>query len=112
MKFESKRDLYRSAIIDWLNRNDYKASEHIIDVTISVLFTRDAVLMGGDFAKALCNNDLFATIRYADREVSDNLKTIILAYHNISIAEYLSFYSPNQELAARYLKDKLSDLKI
>jgi hypothetical protein len=92
MNFQTQRDLYRAATIDWLNRNEYKASEHIIDIIISVLFTRDAVLIGGDFAKAVCNNNLFSAFRYADSETLQNLKTIILAYHNISIQEYTILY--------------------
>jgi hypothetical protein len=87
--FKNKRELYRTAIIDWLNRNNYKASEHIIDVMISVLFTRDSVLIGGGFAKALCDNDLFGVARNADNEVFENLKIIISAYHNISVYEYM-----------------------
>lgn len=87
--FKSKHEIYRTAVVEWLGKNQYRASEHIIDIIISVLFTRDDVQIGGQFAQALCNNDLFGVSRFADTEVFENLKTIILAYHNISIAEYI-----------------------
>jgi hypothetical protein len=85
---DNQRELYRKAVIDWLNRNEYTISEHIIDVIISVLMTRDKVLTGGSFAQAVCNNDLREAVNRADTEVFDNLKKIMSAYHNISIYEY------------------------
>jgi hypothetical protein len=85
---DNQRELYRKAVIDWLSRNDYTISEHIIDVIISVLMTRDKVLIGGSFAQAVCNNDLREAVNRADTEVFDNLKKIMSAYHNISIYEY------------------------
>jgi hypothetical protein len=110
--FQTKRELYRAAIISWANKNEYQLCEHIINITISVLFTRDAVLIGGDFAKSFCNNDLFGVCRHADKEVFANLKYIVSAYHNISIAEYLAFELPNPELAKKYVNGELNSLKI
>jgi hypothetical protein len=88
----NQRELYREAVIDWLMRNEYNTTEHIIDIIISVLMTRDSVLIGGDFAKAVCNNDLRGVVSKADTEVFENLKKIMSAYHNISIYEYQNFY--------------------
>jgi hypothetical protein len=86
---DNQRELYHKAVNDWLARNGYTTvSEHIIDVIISVLMTRDGVLMGGSFAQAVCNNDLRETVNRADAEVFENLKKIMSAYHNISIYEY------------------------
>jgi hypothetical protein len=85
---DNQRELYRKAVIDWFTRNEYTASEHITDVIISVLMTRDKVLIGGSFAQAVCNNDLREAVNRADTEVFDNLKKIMSAYHNISIYEY------------------------
>ena len=85
---DNQRELYRKAVIDWLTRNEYTASEHITDVIISVLMTSDKVLIGGSFAQAVCNNDLREAVNRADTEVFDNLKLIMSAYHNISIYEY------------------------
>jgi hypothetical protein len=85
---DNQRELYRKAVIDWLTRNEYTASVHITDIIISVLMTRDKVLIGGSFAQAVCNNDLREAVNRADTEVFDNLKMIMSAYHNISIYEY------------------------
>lgn len=86
---DNQREIYRKAVIDWLTRNEYTTiSQHIIDVIISVLMTRDKVLTGGSFAQAVCNNDLREAVNRADTEVFDNLKKIMSAYHNISIYEY------------------------
>jgi hypothetical protein len=85
MEFQSKKEIYRIAVVEWLGRNNYRTSEHIIEIIISVLFTRDGVLIGGSFVQALCKNDLFAVANFADSEVFANLKLIILAYHNIRI---------------------------
>lgn len=86
---ENQRNLYRNAVIDWLIRNEYTTiSEHIIDVIISVLMTRDKVLIGGSFVQAVCNNDLREAVNRADTEVFENLKLIMSAYHNISNCFY------------------------
>ena len=85
---DNQRELYRKAVIDWLTRNEYTASEHITDIIISVLMTRDKVLIGGSFAQAVCNNDLREAVNRADTEVFDNLKMIMSAYHNISNCFY------------------------
>ncbi len=85
---DNQREIYRKAVIDWVNRNEYSVSEHIIDVIISVLMTRDKVLIGGSFAQAICNNDLNQAVGRADTEVFENLKKIISAHNNISIYEY------------------------
>ena len=85
---DNQREIYRKAVIDWLTRNEYTASEHITDIIISVLMTRDKVLIGGSFAQAVCNNDLREAVNRADTEVFDNLKKIMSAYHNISNCFY------------------------
>ena len=85
---DNQREIYRKAVIDWLTRNEYTASEHITDIIISVLMTRDKVLIGGSFAQAVCNNDLREAVNRADTEVFDNLKMIMSAYHNISNCFY------------------------
>jgi hypothetical protein len=94
MQFKSKTETYRAAVVEWLGRNQYRVTEHIIGIIVSVLTTRDDVMIGGSFAKAVCDNDLFGVARCADKEVFENLKTILSAYHNISVAEYLIEVSP------------------
>jgi hypothetical protein len=95
MQFKSKTEVYRVAVVEWLGKNNYKVSEHIIDIIISVLQTRDGEhSMAGSFVKALCNNDLRETFRYADNEVLQNMKTILLAYHNISVYEFIATSQP------------------
>lgn len=91
MNFKSKTEVYRVCVVEWLGRNNYKVSEHIIDILISVLQTRDGVSsLGGSFVKAVCDNNLRETFRYADKEVVENMKIILLAYHNISVYEFIA----------------------
>jgi hypothetical protein len=97
----SKTYFYEQAIQNWITRNNYQVSEHITNVILSVLLTRDKLQIGGDFAKAICNNNLFETFRRADKEVWDNIRTIILAYHNISAYEYILF-NHSSDIAAKF----------
>lgn len=79
--FQEIRDSYRQAVIDFLNRYQEQVSEHIIDVMISVMMTRDGKLMGGGFVKAICNNDLKDAISRADNECLKHIRIITLTYH-------------------------------
>lgn len=79
--FQEIRDSYRQAVVHFLNRYQEQVSEHIIDVMISVMMTRDGKLMGGSFVKAVCNNDLKDAISRADNECLKHIRMITLCYH-------------------------------
>jgi hypothetical protein len=80
--WEETRNKYREAVLHFLNRYNEQVSEHIIDVMISVMMTRDNVLQGGSFVQAVVGNNLREAISRADTDCSKNLKIITICAHN------------------------------
>jgi hypothetical protein len=72
------RDSYRMAAVHFANRYNEQVSEHIIDVMISVMMTRDNVLQGGGFVQAVVANNLKESISRADTECGKHLRIISL----------------------------------
>ena len=71
--------LYQTAR-DFVKRYDVEVSDHIIDIIVSVMRTRDNVgWQGGDFVKSIVNNDLKSAVFRADKECINHLKTFVLA---------------------------------
>lgn len=59
-------------------------TEHVKDVTISILLHRDRIVdYGGSFVQAFMANNLKDVIRYADDDVMSHLRMIYQAYNNI-----------------------------
>lgn len=84
MTYQNLRDHYTHVIYEWLQRNKYTATPHVVDVIISILLHRDRIIdHGGSCVKAFMNNNLHDVIRYADTEVMQNLRMIYQAYQNI-----------------------------
>ena len=54
-------------------------SEHIIDIMVSVMMTRDNILQGGSFVQAVGANDLRGAVTRADSDCIKHLKLICLA---------------------------------
>jgi hypothetical protein len=76
--WQETRDSYRQAVVHFLNRYNEEVSEHIIDVMISVMMTRDNVLQGGSFVQAVVANNLKESINRADTECGKHLRIISL----------------------------------
>lgn len=53
---------------------------HLTDIVRSVMMHRDGVMTGGDFVKAVCNNDLYAAINRADTTCRQHLIIIVSAF--------------------------------
>jgi hypothetical protein len=85
--WEETRNKYKEAVLHFLNRYDEQVSEHIIDVMISVMMTRDNVLQGGSFVQAVVANNLKESISRADTDCSKNLRIITLCA-NFCYAEH------------------------
>lgn len=83
MSYLDIRNKYRTAVIQYANKATQGApvSEHVIDLMISVMMTRDAYLQGGHFVQAICDNDLFQAINRADTEALAHLKLFVQIYH-------------------------------
>ena len=85
--WQETRDKYRAAVVHFANRYNTEVSEHIIDVMISVMMTRDNVLQGGSFVQAVVANNLRDAVSKADNECSKQLRIITLCA-NFCYAEY------------------------
>jgi hypothetical protein len=85
------RDSYRMAAVHFANRYNKEVSEHIIDVMISVMMTRDNVLQGGSFVQAIVGNNLREAISRADDDCSNNLKIITICCHNCYVETELLY---------------------
>lgn len=65
---------------DFVGKYETNVSEHIIDIIVSVMVTRDKVgPMGGSFVQSIIDNDLFAAISRADQDCLKNIKIIVAA---------------------------------
>ena len=76
--WQETRNKYREAVLHFLNRYNEQVSDHIIDVMISVMMTRDNVLQGGSFVQAVVGNNLKETISRADTDCSKNIRIITI----------------------------------
>jgi hypothetical protein len=86
MDFQKQREQYVNAAKQHLhNYGTYTYSDHIVDIIVSVMFTRDGIMQGGGFVQAIVNNDLRGAIARADEDCTKNLKVIALAYSNAFI---------------------------
>ena len=85
MTHEELRKKYEKRAIEFAKEWQEEVSDHIIDVIISVMFTRDKVQDGGSFVQSVCNNDLYQAVCRADKDCINHLKLITLAKHNCHI---------------------------
>jgi hypothetical protein len=76
--WEETRNKYKMAAIHFADRYGETVSDHIIDVMISVMMTRDNVLQGGSFVQAVVANNLKESISRADTECGKHLRIISL----------------------------------
>lgn len=75
------RNRYVTATKNFADRYGYKdISNHITDVMVSIMMTRDNVLSGGSFVQAVCNNNLRESINRADSDCINHLKLLSLTH--------------------------------
>lgn len=73
------REMYDYVARDLAKRYAYHdISEHIVDVMISVMMTRDGVWQGGGFVEAIINNNLDDACSRADDECIKYLRLFSL----------------------------------
>ena len=86
MSQEVSRELYVKYATTFANRYGYKdISEHIIDVMVSIMMTKDDTMQGGSFVRAVCDNNLDHAVTLADDECINYLRLFSLTsrYCNI-----------------------------
>jgi hypothetical protein len=68
---------------DFVKRYDVEVSDHIIDIIVSVIRTRDGIHpIGGSFVQAIVKNDLYDAVTRGDNDCIKNLKIIAIAHRN------------------------------
>ena len=79
MNYEETRAKYVAAAKKHCDNWRENPSDHIIDVIVSVMMTRDNVLSGGSFVQSVVDNDLHNAVSRADSDCINHLKLIVLA---------------------------------
>ena len=81
----------RTEYLEMVNNKciDYKweLSEHVKEVMMSLLMTRDKVWQGGDFVQAVLSNDLGGATRRADSEMINYLRHMVIARDNFFLGQ-------------------------
>jgi hypothetical protein len=68
---------------DFVSGYNVEVSDHIIDIIVSVIRTRDGIHpIGGSFVQAIVNNDLYDAVTRGDNDCIKNLKIIAIARRN------------------------------
>lgn len=63
-------------------------SEHIINIIVSVMRTRDGIgPIGGGFVQSVVNNDLNGAVCRADKECLNHIKLITLSRNNCFVED-------------------------
>jgi len=79
--WDVKRERYVTATKNFADRYGYKdISNHITDVMVSIMMTRDKVLSGGSFVQAICENNLRECVNRADNDCANHLKLLSLTH--------------------------------
>jgi hypothetical protein len=86
-------ELYYPAAENFLKRYNIQASNHIVDIIVSIMRTRDNVgWQGGDFVQSIVNNNLTEAVLRADNDCINHLKTFVLALRNCYPVEEMTFH--------------------
>lgn len=86
-------DLYYPAAENFLKRYEIVASNHIVDIIVSIMRTRDNVgWRGGDFVQSIVNNNLTDAVLRADNDCINHLKIFVLALRNCYPVEEMSYH--------------------
>ena len=80
-EWTATRNKYVTSCKNFSNRYGYKdMSDHIIDIMVSIMMTRDKVMEGGSFVQAICNNNLKECVSYADSECINYIRLLSLTH--------------------------------
>ena len=85
--------LYYDCARNFLKRYNINASDHVVDVIVSVMKKRDDKnWMSGSFATAVVENNLERATLGADNDCVNHLKTFVLALRNCYVESELKYY--------------------
>ena len=64
-------------------------SEHIFDIMVSIMCTRDKTShAGGSFVQAVVNNDLYSALSKADTDCRNNIYLLTMCKENCFLNEF------------------------
>ena len=77
------REQYRERAIQFVKEWGENVSEHIIDIMVSIMCTRDKVSYpGGGFAQAVVDNNLYLALSRADTDCRKNIFILTMCRMN------------------------------
>lgn len=88
MTFDETRKKYEQAAVRHLKGYSDKygvPSEHIINIVVSIMMTRDDVMQGGGFVQAVCSNNLRSALSKADTDCINWILPIAWSYEHAYI---------------------------
>lgn len=77
------REQYRERAIEFAKEWQIEVSDHIIDIMVSIMATRDkSSYAGGGFVQAVVNNDLYLAMNRADSDCRKNIFILTMCNAN------------------------------
>jgi hypothetical protein len=77
------REQYRKRAIQFVKEWDIEVSEHILDIMVSIMATRDkSSYAGGGFVEAVVANNLYLAMSRADSDCRRNLFILTMCNAN------------------------------
>ena len=83
------REQYRERAIQFAKEWRMDVSEHIIDIMVSIMCTRDkSSYAGGGFVQAIVDNDLYLALSRADTDCRNNIYLLTMCKANCFINKF------------------------
>ena len=77
------REQYRERAIEFVKEWGENVSDHIIDIMVSIMATRDkSSYAGGGFVQAVVDNDLYLAMNRADSDCRKNIFILTMCKAN------------------------------
>jgi hypothetical protein len=83
------REQYRERAIQFAKEWDIEVSNHIIDIMVSIMCTRDkSSYAGGGFVEAVVANNLYLALSRADTDCRNNIYLLAMCSKNCYLNEF------------------------
>ena len=83
------REQYRERAIQFAKEWDIEVSNHIIDIMVSIMCTRDkSSYAGGGFVEAVVANNLYLALSRADSDCRNNIFLLTMCKANCFINQF------------------------
>jgi hypothetical protein len=83
------REQYRERAIQFAKEWDAEVSNHIIDIMVSIMCTRDkSSYAGGGFVEAVVANNLYLALSRADTDCRNNIFILTMCKANCFLNEF------------------------